>query len=361
MSELAPTGGLIFPRHTPPQPGDITEIALGVLWLRLALPFQLDHVNIYLISDGAGWAALDTGVADVRTRAVWESVLAYQLGGRPITRLIVTHSHPDHVGLAGWFHERFGTELYMSQVEYLFAQNLIHNPDAAGSAMHRDFYRQHGLDQGAIDSAMGRGRSYTKLVSGLPPSYHRVAAGDRLGIGGRDFEILTGGGHSQEQVMLLSREEGLFFAADQVLARISPNIGVWPWEPLADPLSDYLHSLTELRRVPDDVLVLPAHNLPFYGLHQRLADLERHHELRCAEVAEACAGGARTVAEIVPKLFPRALDAHQTGFAFGEVLAHVNHMVRHGELALEDDAQGLLRVRPTPRQSRAIVPTPVSQ
>jgi glyoxylase-like metal-dependent hydrolase (beta-lactamase superfamily II) len=146
--------------------------------------------------------------------------------------------------------------------------------------------------------------------------------------------------------MLLDRIGRRFFAADQVLARISPNIGVWPWEPLANPLGDYLRSLADLRRqVPDDVLVLPAHNLPFYGLHQRLADLERHHALRCAEIAAACADAPRTVAEVLPVLFPRALDAHQTGFAFGEVLAHVNYMVHRGELAIETDASGVQRIR----------------
>ena len=144
--------------------------------------------------------------------------------------------------------------------------------------------------------------------------------------------------------MLLDREAGLFFAADQVLARISPNIGVWPWEPLANPLGDYLNSLGKLRAVPDDVLVLPAHNLPFYGLHQRLADLEQHHEQRCAEIAEACGAYPRTIAEILPVLFPRALDAHQTGFAFGEVLAHVNYMLRRGSLRPIEGAHGTQRV-----------------
>ena len=175
----------------------------------------------------------------------------------------------------------------------------------------------------------GRSHSYAKLTTELPPVYRRLVAGERLRIGEREFEILTGGGHAPEQVMLLNRAEKIFFAADQVLARISPNIGVWPWEPLADPLGDYLRSLADLRReVPDDVLALPAHNLPFHGLHRRLAALERHHALRCAEIVAACADAPRTVAEVLPVLFPRALDAHQTGFAFGEVLAHVNYMVR---------------------------------
>ncbi len=341
MSLTAPAPELTFPHPTPPNPGDITEIAPGVLWLRLALPFQLDHVNIYLIEDGPGWAVLDTGVADQRTRAAWENVLA----GHKLTRLIVTHYHPDHVGLAGWLTERFGLELSMSQTEYLFCQNMRHNPAVLGAAEHRDFYRHRGLDEAAIESAVGRSHSYARLTTELPTVYHRLIAGEHLDIGGRDFEILTGGGHAPEQVMLLNRDEGIFLAADQVLARITPNIGVWPWEPLADPLSDYLRSLAELRNVPDDVLTLPAHNLPFYGLHLRLAALERHHALRCAEIAAACAATPRTVAEILPVLFPRALDAHQTGFAFGEVLAHVNYMVGRRELAIDTDASGIQRVR----------------
>ena len=346
MSATVPAAELVYPRPAPPPPGGLAEIAPGVLWLRLALPFQLDHVNVYLIEDGPGWAVLDTGVADLRTRTVWESVLAERLRGRPLTRLIVTHYHPDHVGLAGWLTDRFGLELSMSQTEFLFCQNMRHNPAALGAAAHRDFYRQRGVDAAAIDSIMGRGHGYTKLTTELPPVYRRLIAGEHLRIGGRDFEILSGGGHAPEQVMLLNRDEGLFLAADQVLARITPNIGVWPWEPQADPLSDYLRSLAELRRqVPDDVLALPAHNLPFYGLHQRLADLERHHALRCAEIATACTAAPRTVAEVLPVLFPRALDAHQTGFAFGEVLAHVNYMLHRGEVAMVTDAAGIQRIR----------------
>jgi glyoxylase-like metal-dependent hydrolase (beta-lactamase superfamily II) len=343
MSASVPAAELVFPRPAPPPPGGITEIAPGVLWLRLALPFQLDHVNIYLIEDGAGWAVLDTGVADLRTRTVWEEVLAE----RTLTRVIITHYHPDHVGLAGWLIDRFGLELSMSRTEYLYCQNMRHNPAALGGAMHREFYRQHGLDTVAIDSVVGRGHQYTKLTTELPPVFYRLVAGEHLRIGRRNFEILTGGGHAPEQVMLLDRDDGLFFAADQVLARISPNIGVWPWEPLADPLGEYLRSLADLRRgVPDDVLALPAHNLPFYGLHQRLADLQKHHASRCGEIAAACTDAPRTVAEVLPVLFPRALDAHQTGFAFGEVLAHVNYMVRRGELAIETDADGVQQVRP---------------
>jgi glyoxylase-like metal-dependent hydrolase (beta-lactamase superfamily II) len=332
---------LIFPHPAPPQPGEIAEVAPGILWLRLALPFALDHVNIYLIEDGAGWAVLDTGVADLRTRTAWQQVIA----GRTLSRLIVTHYHPDHVGLAGWMTEALGLELLMSRTEYLFAQHLRHNPEAFGAAPQRDFYRRRGVDEVGIDALLGRGHDYLKLTTGLPPSFTRLAAGERLALGGRTLDVLTGGGHAPEQVMLLDRGAGVFLAADQVLARISPNVGVWPVEPEADPLGAYLESLRALREeVPDEVLVLPAHNLPFYGLHQRIAALQAHHEQRCDALIEACVRPLST-AELVPVLFPRALDPHQLGFAFGETQAHVNYLLARGALAAEPGDDGVERMR----------------
>jgi glyoxylase-like metal-dependent hydrolase (beta-lactamase superfamily II) len=344
MSANAQTAELVFPRPAPPAPGELSQIAPGVLWLRLALPFLLDHVNIYLIEDGDGWAVIDTGIADLRTRTIWEETVARRLGGRPITKLIVTHFHPDHAGLAGWMSQRFGVAMWMPQVDYFLAQTLRHNQDAPGIAVHRDFYLSHGLAPEVADALLGRGHDYLRMTSGLPASYHRLVDGETLRIGDRDFEILTGAGHAPEQAMLLCREENLFLAADQVLARISPNIGVWGWEPLGDPLGAYLTSLADLRRrVPDDVLVLAAHNLPFYGLHRRILELEAHHATRCSEIEAAVAGGPLAAAEIVPLLFRRPMDAHQTGFAFAETVAHVNLLARRGRLAQLAPERAIIR------------------
>lgn len=347
MSEILDAPALQFPHPTPPPTDGVpVHIAPGVLWLRVALPFALNHVNIYLIEDGAGWAILDTGLADDRTKELWTYVIDTQLRGRKPTRLIVTHAHPDHIGLVGWLHEHYGLDLAMSQVEYLTAQNLRYNPIAIGKGRHRAFYVEHGLAQSAIDAVLGRGHSYLRMTTELPPAYTRLQAGGRLNIGGRDFEILSGEGHAPEQIMLLCREDKLFFAADQVLAKISPNIGVWPWEPKANPLGAYLKSLTALRAdVPDNVFVLAAHNLPFYGLHLRATQLIAHHAARCGDILRACADGPKTVAEILPAMFHRPLDAHQTGFAFGEALAHVNYMEARGDLVLTRDGEGVWRMR----------------
>jgi glyoxylase-like metal-dependent hydrolase (beta-lactamase superfamily II) len=329
-----------------PAPGEMIELAEGVLWLRLPLPYRLDHVNVFLIEDNGGWAVLDTGLCDEPTQEIWASVLESRLGKKPLTRLVVTHFHPDHVGLAGWLTERFEIPLYMSQTEYLFCEHTRMPPSALTKAAARTFYERRGLDHEATMLVMGRGHEYLHHTTSLPPVYRRLRAGGAIEIGGRALRVLTGAGHAPEMVMLLCRADGLFFAADQVLGRISPNVSVWPLEPEADPLGDYLESLQALRgEVPEDVLVLAAHDVPFRGLHSRLGELAAHHRARCEIIAEACGIAPRTVAELVRVVFHRPLDAHQTGFAFGEVLAHTNYMVRRGELREEQGPDGVLRVR----------------
>lgn len=320
-------------------------MAPGVLWLKLDLPFALNHVNVFLIEDDGGWALFDTGLANSATRTVWEGLFAGALAGRRLTRMILTHYHPDHAGLGGWFAERFGLPLLMTRTEYLTSQNMRHNPSAIDAPAHRAFYAENGLDDAAAEAVTVRGHGYLRLTTDLPSSYQRLSAGERLRIGGRDFEVLTGGGHAPEQAMLLCRAEGLFLPADQVLARISPNVSVTAWEPLANPLGDYLASLAALRAgIADDVLVVPTHNLPFHGLHTRIDELMRHHDQRCDEIVAACAAAPRSAADVLPILFPRALDPHQTGFAFGEVMAHLNLLERAGALVAEI-AGGVRRFR----------------
>lgn len=335
---------LHFP-HKAPEPGQLMEVAPGILWLRLALPFALNHVNIHIIDNGVGWTVIDTGVADDRTRAVWERVLAEELDGRPVTQLIVTHFHPDHVGLGGWLADKCGVGVTMTQVEYLQSRLSRGGRGGTDSTSHRAFYARHGLSDELIHAVTVRGDSYQRLTVDLPLSYRRVRAGDVLDLGGRRFEVMTGAGHAMEQVMLLCRAEGVFLPTDQVIAHISPNVGVNAWEPEADALSEYLASLVAIREaVPDDVLVAPTHGLPFRGLHRRIGVLIAHHRERCDAVAAAVAAGADTTAAIMPALFARALDPHQTGFAFGEALAHVNYMLALGELRGARDGQGVLRL-----------------
>jgi len=328
------SSALKFPHPRPPAPGAAIEVAPGILWVRLALPYRLDHVNVYLIEDGAGFAVLDTGLDDVATRAAWEALLAGPLRARPPTRILVTHYHPDHIGLAGWLAQRFDLPLLMSQTEYLVSLAITLDPGALNAEPYRSFYRSHGLDPATTERLLTNGHRYLRMISGLPRTFRRLIAGEALRVGGRSFEVLTGGGHAPEQVMLYCSAENLLLCADQVLARISPNISVQAMDPEGDPLGIYLRSLASLKRdLADDVLVLPGHNLPFVGLHARVDELGAHHEARCLAIAEACRRAPCTAAELVPVVFRRAIDdPHQMGFAFSEVLAHVNYMLREHRL-----------------------------
>jgi glyoxylase-like metal-dependent hydrolase (beta-lactamase superfamily II) len=344
MMQPSHPSSLTFPFAAPPAPGNLIEVAPGIRWLRLPLPYRLDHVNIYLIENGDGWTCFDTGLGTDACKDAWNAVLA--AGDIRLKSAVVSHYHPDHVGLAGWLCERLGLEMTMPRPEYLHTLLLQFAPADFGEEVFRPFYRRHGLSAEATEIVLSRGHEYLKRTTGVPPSYHRIKHGDTLTVGERTFQVLTGGGHSLEQAMLYRPEEKLFIAADQVIARISPNVSVHPMEPSLDALGIYLASLRATKASVDpDVLVLPGHGLPFHGLHTRIEELIAHHAARCGEIAAACRETPRSVADIVPFLFTRELDAHQTGFAFGEVLAHVNHMLGRGELRLETDAGGVDRYR----------------
>src|SRR5215813_2559132 len=345
MSLRSADAALRHPFAEPPGPGEIKTVADGILWFRAPLPFRLNHINIYLIEDGDGWAILDTGIGNDETRRIWEELVRGPLRGRRLTRLIVTHFHPDHIGLAGWLCDRFDLPLLTSQTSFLTCANISLSPGALDAKPYRDFYLRHGLDAATTQRVATQGHGYLKMVSGLPPTFQRLVAGDTLAIGGRSFDVLTGNGHAPEQVMLYCAADNIFLAADQVLAKITPNISVWAVDPDGDPLGLYLRSLQELRQeIPADTLVLPGHQLPFYGLYTRSAELIAHHEMRCAAIAGACRAAPRSAAELVPVLFSRTLDPHQMSFAFSEVQAHVNYMLRRGELAWLEDADAIERV-----------------
>ena len=319
----------------PPPPGTAVTVAPGIEWLRLPLPFRLDHVNVYLLADGDGSVLVDTGIGNAETQALWEAWLAAH--PRPITRIIVTHCHPDHVGMAGWLTTRTGAPLLMSQTEYLTVLTLHLDPGALAAEPYTSFYRNHGLEADAMAQMLDNGHRYLRMVTGLPRSFRRLIAGERLAIGGREWDVLTGGGHAPEQVMLHCAADGLLLSADQVMLRISPNISVQAMDPEGDPLGIFLRSLAELRRaIPDDTLVLPGHNLPFSGLHARLDELTEHHAARCEAILAALPDAGLTAAQLVPVVFGRPIeDPHQMGFAFSEALAHANMLVRQGRLRAE--------------------------
>ena len=328
-----------FPWQAPPGVGETVEVAPGILWLRLALPYRLNHINIYLVEDGDGFALIDCGIADDATRAIWETLLGGLLLSRPLTRIIVTHCHPDHVGMAGWLCERLDVPLLMSQSEYLSSIVIQRDPGALNAEPYRSFYLGHGLDEDTTERLLTNGHRYLRMTTPLPRTFRRLIAGETLRIGQRHFDVLTGGGHAPEQVMLHCAAESLLLCADQVLARITPNISVQAMDPEGDPLGIYLRSLASLKQtIPAATLCLPGHELPFTALHLRIDELAAHHALRCEAIVAACREQPRNAAELVPVVFGRTIDdPHQMGFAFSEALAHVNLLLRQGRL---DDRDG---------------------
>ncbi|WP_027549665.1 MBL fold metallo-hydrolase [Bradyrhizobium sp. Cp5.3] len=339
---------LRYPWEQHPGPEEVVEVRSGVLWVRLTLPFRLNHVNIYLLADGDGYAMVDTGFGNEETIEAWTKLFEGPLKSVNITRLIVTHSHPDHVGLAGWIVERFNCPLVMSQVEYL--QSVYHQNRGTEERRNaqRLFFRRHGMDESLTEKLLGRGQDYLKRVSVLPPSYRRISHGDEVVIGTRRFKVITGGGHALDQVMLYCADDKLFLSADQVLSKISPNVSVWAVEPDQNSLGEYLASLASLTTtLPYDVLVLPGHGVPFYGLKTRIKQLADHHEERCRLIADACREVPKTSRELVPVVFNKhVLDEHQMGFASGELVAHVNYMLVEGRLTAETQ-DGVLQFRTT--------------
>lgn len=329
------------PFPAPPRFGEALEVASGVRWLRLALPFRLDHVNIYLIEDGDGWLLIDTGVGNAASLAFWNSMLeagsSGPLSGRPISRILVTHHHPDHLGAAGYLAARTGAPLLMSETEYLTALHLVRGSHTCEDEHVTRFYKQLGLGPDQVTALAGHLPRYRAVVPDLPSSFQPLRAGDQISAGSRRWTVLLEPGHAPAQVLLHAAEDNILIAADHVLTRISPNISVLDRSPEDDPLGRYLASLQNLRGlVPDSGLVLPGHHLPFRILHERTRELEAHHEERCLQIARACHERGRTVAELLPALFPFMLDAHQLWFAFSEILAHLNYMARHGRLEPRD-------------------------
>jgi len=339
----APGDGLRFPFTDPPDTGTAVPVAPGVLWVRMPLPFALDHINLWVLEDGDGWTLVDTGIATDETRALWDTLLAGPLAGRPVRRLICTHFHPDHIGLSGWLTDRLSVPLWASVTEWAFGRQLAAMPDDAFAEIARRLYARAGCGPDLLDFVAQRGNPYRHRVAALPTSVRRLMNGQDVRIGASTWRVVTGQGHSPDHVGLFSAHARVLISGDQVLPRISPNVSVWPTEPDEDPLSLFLASLHHWRAaVDDDVLVLPSHGLPFRGLHARLGVLLHHHDGRLDETVALCRGEPKTAMDLLPRLFQRELDDHQLFFALGETLAHLHHLVAQDRLRGVTDDDGVV-------------------
>lgn len=336
----APQGQLRYVSESPPRGAETIEIAPGILWARLPLPFRLNHVNVWLLCEDDGWTLVDTGAGTAETREIWESLLANQLSGGRINRLVATHGHTDHVGLAGWLVRRTGGPRFASTlVEWLAPQVRLAESQGPLRPETLQFMEAHGCDAATVDAFRNDRKRTHALLGEMPGSVERLRDGDEIEMGGRAWRVIVCGGHAQEHASFWCEEDKILIAGDQVLSKISPMIGVFSTEPWADPLSEYLASLERLRALPAEALVLPSHGLPFRSLHLRLSQLAHHHETRLDQLVRLM-DQPNNAMVLTHGLFPRAVAEGQGRHALSETIAHANHLVARGRAVREVDRDG---------------------
>jgi len=334
---------LVYPCGDPPAAGAVTEVAPGVLWLRMPLPLSLAAINLWAIRDGEGWTVVDTGIQTPDTAAAWRTALAGPMQGLPIRRVMVTHMHPDHIGMAGWLLRKFpDAALWMTKLEYLNCRVLVADTGREAPEDGVRFYRRAGWGEDAIEHYRTRFGNFGKSTYALPESYRRIVDGERIRIGDHDWQVVVGTGHSPEHASFWCPDLKLMVSGDQVLPRITSNVSVFPTEPDANPLDGWLASMDKIAgTVPDDVLVLPAHGEPFRGLHPRLRYLAADHNASLDRL-RALVREPRRVVDVFGALFSRPInDRHLLSLATGESLAHLNYLVHRGEVAVTHDTAGV--------------------
>jgi glyoxylase-like metal-dependent hydrolase (beta-lactamase superfamily II) len=335
-----------------PAPGAALTVAAGVKWIRMALPFALNHINLWLLRDEMegphgkvqGWSVVDCCISIESAKSQWEQVFTNELEGLPVLRVIVTHMHPDHIGLAHWLCERWKVRLWISATDFTLARIGSEGPTGFGGDTAAVFFAQHGLnDPISVEKIKGRANYFQTLVPSVPRQYRRMMDGDTLTIGARQWTCISGFGHAPEHISLYCEELKVLIGGDMMLPRISTNVSVYDLEPESNPLKQFLDSIDKFRALDAQTLTLPAHGKPFTGLFARIQQLKDHHRDRLAEVMQACSGKSCSAADMLPVLFKRKLDLHQTTFAMGESIAHLHALWFEGRLQRAQDADGVYR------------------
>ena len=335
--------GLTYPwgRGVNPVAGEPERVAEGVYWARFTMPMSLDHINLWLLEDDDGWTVVDTCLNIPSARETWEKLFTGFMQDKPVKRVICTHLHPDHVGLAGWLTERFDCELWMSREEFLMCRAMAADTGRSAPDVAIHFYEAAGYDGEQLQRYRAKFGNFGKAIAPLPDSFRRLVDRETITIGGRYWQVIVGSGHSPEHTALYCPALKLLISGDQVLPRITPNVSVFPTEPKGDPLKEWLRSSARIREIlPDDVLVLPAHEAPFFGLHVRMSQLIETHKRDLKSLFDYLPEPRRAI-DCFPALFKREIDADSLGLATGETIAHLNCLLNRHRVTRTRDAQGV--------------------
>ena len=343
---------LQYPYDSHPASGTTVELVPGVRWLTMPMGGSLTHINLYLIEDAAGWFVVDTGLGNVETRDLWRRIFDTELKGKPVLGVICTHMHPDHIGQAGEITDHFRCPLYMTRAEYYQARSFATmGPSSRTSGwLGEQFYHRYGMPsdymqrmaeawQTRSSTQQAKASSMTMPAS-FPAGYQRLQQGDMLTIGEHDWHVEVGSGHSPEHACLHCHSLGVMISGDQILPVITSNVSVHATEPEANPLKDWMESHDRFLDTPEKTFVLPAHNLPFYGVRERLRDLIAHHEDRMLAIEETCQDEPQTAKDLLPVLFKRHLDARQMMMALGEAIAHCHLLMHRNRLERSEGEDG---------------------
>lgn len=326
-----------------PAEGKTITVAPGVKWLRMPLPLALDHINLYLIANGDGWMIVDCGMKGGITRQLWLKIFETELEGKPINAVLSTHMHPDHIGQAGWLVGHWKVPFYMTAGEYFTARAYTAPAQDIPEEWQQDTYAiRTGMPREYVEKMRKGTAGFGSIVEPLPRSYKRLQDGQILTLGDQRWQVIVGRGHSPEHACLYNAALNILISGDQVLPQITSNVSVTSTEPEANPLQEWMQSLQRLQELPDDALVCPAHNAPFYGLHARLRELLAHHEQQLAEL-ETVMAAPKTAYELLPALFHRELHNEQLMMAMGECLAHLHLLLARGAVTQLQDDDGVLR------------------
>jgi glyoxylase-like metal-dependent hydrolase (beta-lactamase superfamily II) len=339
------SNGLSYPFDNRPNPGELIEVGPGIFWVRMPLPISLNHINLWMLEEQDGWTLVDTGMATEDTKALWEEIFSTHLNSKPVKQVIVTHMHFDHLGLAGWLVEKWGATLCMSRTEYLSSRVIINEIKSDPPEATVAFFRAAGVEESILDEFKVRFNNRSDFVSPLPSHYKRLTDNQVLQIGSLQWTVIIVEGHSPEHICLHCKSLNIMIAGDQILPRISPNISVRPDEPRANPLHNFLRSCESLKnRLNKDVLILPSHGDPFYGVHLRLQDMINEHKKGLQDLLEFCSQ-PRSVAEVFPILFKSKINIGNMVIAVGEAVANLNYLVSSKELVVNIGSDGIARYK----------------
>lgn len=338
---------IVYEHKSRPKQGETMTMADGITWLRMPLPFSLNHINLWLLRDDNGWVIVDTGVNTRTSRDVWNTTFETAMGSDPVTHVIATHLHPDHVGCAGWLVHQFNVDLWMTREEYMICRVLVNDTGREAPEEALRFYTAAGYSDEQLQKYKENFGMFGRVVAALPQSYKRMQDGDLLSFAGQEWEVIVGRGHSPEHACLYDRTRNILISGDQILPTISPNVSVWPTEPQADPLKDWFDSIDKLEAaLPEDVLVLPAHGKPFRGAHIRLEQLRKEHTEGLEKLLES-ANTPRRAVDVFGILFNSTITDSNRIMATGEALSHLTYLCNTGDLRAENDDNGVTYYRRT--------------